>query len=156
MFGEIPRNAKFTPKQELWTPFLPLAPANIGHLIWDDYLPWYMLARAAEDLYGNGAVQLRPLWVNIATNPPWATCDWIRQHEGPGHSLPAGYSDRCLKNNKKWLPLVLGPNQTSLLETSKWREKEELVCFRSSAHGMTSFSNQGRKCSVCLFFPQSN
>ncbi|KAH9259821.1 hypothetical protein BASA81_002247 [Batrachochytrium salamandrivorans] len=141
--GGIPPAAKFTPAHELWLPYLPLAPTNIGHLVWDDYLAWFLLTKAAQVVVPEIST-MRPLWVNPppGKRAPWATCDWVRLHEGPGHTLPAGYSSRCLKNNQKWLPFILGPEQHQVLETNQWSE-DELVCFSNAGLGMTSFANQG-------------
>lgn len=142
--GAIPPTAKFTPEHEVWLPYLPLAPTNIGHLVWDDYLAWFLLAKAAQVVLPEIRT-MRPLWVNPARGKraPWATCDWIRLHQGPGHTLPAEYATRCLKNNHKWLPFVLGPGQHQVLETNAWDREDELVCFANAALGMTPFANQG-------------
>ena len=138
---------------ELWIPFLPFCPANIGHLMWDDYLTIYFLSWAASPVLFSDAnnnasstsFSLRPFWYNPPNDPPWATCDWIRLHEGPGHGLKTGYSDRCMKNNERWLPLLIGDGNHVLPETSKFTPKvndSELICFPKAAYGLTSFANQ--------------
>lgn len=42
----IPPHRAMASRDELWIPHLPLCGANIGHLIWDDYLAWYLLSAA--------------------------------------------------------------------------------------------------------------
>ena len=90
---------------------------------------------------------LRPFWYNPPFDPPWATCDWIRLHEGPGHSLGAGYSTRCTKNNARWFHLLVGEGQTVVPETTTYvpvqKEVEnEIICFPRAAYGPTPFANQ--------------
>jgi hypothetical protein len=146
------------PEKELWVPHLPFAPSNIGHLIWDDYLSWFNAAwnvlPSSQDEYA-----IRPLWLN-PNDPPWATCDWIREHEGPGHSLSAGFSGRCLNNNKKWLGTMLGPGNVVQPEakiglgarigpkSSAWLGDRSLpdsplICFPELVLGLGTLSNQG-------------
>jgi hypothetical protein len=146
------------PEKELWIPHLPFAPSNIGHLIWDDYLAWFNVAwnilPSSKDEYA-----LRPLWLN-PNDPPWATCDWIREHEGPGHNLATGFSNRCLNNNRKWLNTILGVGNTVQPEakigpgkrigpqSNQWLLHEDLsksnyVCFPELVLGLGTMSNQG-------------
>ena len=143
-YSPLPEERFEASANELWIPFLPFCPANIGHLVWDDYLTLYMLSWAAKPFI-EGEFSLRPFWYNPPENPPWATCDWIRLHEGPGHSLPSGYSNRCLKNNKKWLPQLNGEGNEVIPETTKFAPKQangKLICFPHGGYGITPFANQ--------------
>lgn len=147
VYGPIPPSRKMASPTDLWIPFLPFCAANIGHLVWDDYLAWFLLSFTVNPLVGH-SVALRPLWFNPKHDPPWATCDWLRLHEGPGHSLIAGYSNRCFKNNERWLPLMIGAGNTKIPETSQFAplgqdDDGALVCFPHSASGLTAFANQG-------------
>ena len=141
----LPSRYLLSKGNELWIPHLPFCPANIGHLIWDDYLTWFLFSWAAKPFLSFSEFFLRPLWYNPPFDPPWATCDWIRLHEGPGHSLAAGYSNRCIKNNARWLSNMIGEGNEVMIETKRFspQQKEEIVCFSKSILGLTPFANQG-------------
>lgn len=122
-------------------------PSNLGHMLWDDFLPWYlMILTFFHENYNNKNISIRPFWVNINNNPPWSTCDWIKQHEGPGHSLPRGYSSRCYKNYKRWMDYIIGNNE--VLETNKFLKddlskkklKSNIICYKESAAGLGPLS----------------
>jgi len=132
-------------------PYHSLCGANVGHLLWDELLMWFQLAR----LFRLGDRQFNPLRVSLA-DPLWATCDWIREHSN-GKDLPVTYFQRCLKNYERWLPAMLGPGVTAVREVSDasafWQGVEvpaaadgvvdsgALVCFRDAAVGSAPLSD---------------
>eukprot|EP00873_Tetraselmis_striata_P002520 jgi/Tetstr1/422784/TSEL_013580.t1 len=132
-------------------PYHSLCGANVGHLLWDELLMWFQLAR----LFRLGDRQFNPLRVSLA-DPLWATCDWIREHSN-GKDLPVTYFQRCLKNYERWLPAMLGPGVTAVREVSDasafWQGVEvpaaadgvvdsgALVCFPDAAVGSAPLSD---------------
>jgi len=152
-FGPVMRTGPLpTPRfdalaDEFYMAILPFAPSNIGHLIWDDFLASYLATLHVLPHPSRVPWKLRPIWFNAPYDPPWATCDWTRIHEGPGHSLGAGFSLRCDSNIKRWLPLFIGPGNEALIETHKWFDNVTLpaydVCFPNIVFGPSAMSNQG-------------
>lgn len=110
-------------------------------------MTWFLLSWVVKPFLDFTSFSLRPLWYNPPNDPPWATCDWIRLHEGPGHHLKANYSQRCLKNNKRWLPNMIGAGNQIQIETKEFlpsRDPDEsITCFDTAALGLTPFANQG-------------
>jgi hypothetical protein len=150
----VRRQALPTPRldaleDEIYMAILPFAPSNIGHLIWDDFLAAFLSVLHVLPHPSPSKWKFRPIWFNAPHDPPWATCDWTRLHEGPGHSLGAGFSLRCDTNIVRWLPLLVGPGNTKLIETHTWFANDSArlaarhVCFPRISFGPSSMSNQG-------------
>lgn len=76
--GPIPSGSWVSPSDELWIPYLPFCPANVGHVIWDDFLSIFSLAKTVLPFLGMKDWYLRLLWYNVPNDPP---CElWARFH----------------------------------------------------------------------------
>lgn len=151
MDGPIPKRRWQTPASDQYVLHLGFVPHNPGHLLWDDYWSWLMLSSAVMSAKESTQKELHPLWVNSNIDPPWATCDWVRRHTGPGHRLQAGFEKRCEAINRRWLRLVLGEGHERPPETNIWPDlltreigtvmnPKDLICFANVAVGSGSMS----------------
>ena len=108
--------------------------SNVGHLMWDTFMPWWGLARQ----FGLAVDAIQPVEYDQApSNPAWATCPWIKQHEGPGHSLPTGYSKRCSNNYRRWAPTVLNAGRR-VESVAEWGHSR---CFADLVVGAGAMSD---------------
>lgn len=177
--SSINRPHYLTDMNTLWILYLSGVPTNVGHIIWDDFLPWFTLFNMFSHLMSyelfhskdiksttkikqeqkpnqknmqrmkSSSMRIQPLWVNRHDNPPWASCEWIKQHQGKGHSLPENTSAKCYKNYQKWLPIMLGKQSDKVLDTDTFLSKEyqygslqsDLVCFSYSSAGVGALND---------------
>ena len=145
---------------EAWVLYHSMNGANVGHLIWDDFLPLFELRRS----FGLEALRLRPLRAGVQSGEPlWSTCDWMRAEARKGASRCAAIARRWLRAAGVPSPpppldgeLATGEVSTAdeLLRRRRSEEAEalarqqrppthgrELVCFPHVVAGAAPFSD---------------
>jgi hypothetical protein len=126
----------------LWMPYHSMCAFNPGHLMWDEFYPWYLL----QHTFSMEHLRLRPLRIALTHEALWATCDWRKEKKGGEKSAlwkvcPALYN--------RFLPSTGIPDYNALPTTdtlfSSIKGTEDvpnpLVCFPHSAMGMGMMSD---------------
>lgn len=125
---------------KFFLPFHSMAAINPGHLLWDDFLPIYLLLTAFQTDNKQDMVLVRYVLKN-RERALWATCD-----------LRDATLEVCKRYFKKFLPLMGIPHQSmrstedSLLTLSDEQSaKSKYVCADNGFAGMGMFSDHGQK-----------
>ena len=125
---------------KFFLPFHSMAAINPGHLIWDDFLPIYLLLTAFQTNNIQDMVLVRYVLKN-RERALWATCD-----------LRDATLAVCKRYFKKFLPLMGIPHQSmrstedSILTLSDGQSaKSKYVCADAGFAGMGMFSDHGQK-----------
>ena len=112
---------------------------NLGHLIWDDFLPIFTLIKTFGMFVNTRPEQLMPLRY-VPKEPLWATCDM--------NEMTAA---NCSANFKKFLPLmgidprIVKTTRDSIFKISDQSKKSRYICSPYGTAGLGMNNDHGMK-----------
>jgi hypothetical protein len=147
VLGELPTKYYMLEDDVVLVPFHSFAGHNVGHLLWDDFLPIYTLLQIfgfLEKDDASSSYDYRPLLIRLDTLPTlYASCE-IRRNKKSG----------CAQNFHKFLPLMgIDPNTFTTLKevqlttnnNNKNPDTSIPICARHAVAGLGMLTDHGLK-----------
>lgn len=131
---EAPKDVFFLPSNVIFIPFHSFAGHNVGHLLWDDFYPIFLL----QQIFGLVDETSKLMLMRVDTlEVLFASCD-IRKNKKKG----------CAKNFEKFLPLMgVDPQSFSTVKEANFETatkiSSKMICAKTAVAGLGMLTDHG-------------